>query len=139
MEIKGTLKKVCPTEEIQGKNGTFNKRTIVIDCSSVDEVTGEVRENFIALETGGRFCADYDPYVDHVGEKVTVRFGISGRCYESNGQEKYINTLRIISLTLDNPVSPYEKQHQTPNPAPQPAPAPKPDYNQTQRGDGLPF
>lgn len=139
MEIKGTLKKVCPIEDIQGKNGTFQKRIIVVDCSSVDEVTGEVRENILGFETGGRFVNDYDRYVGMEGRPVTVRFGISGRSYDSNGVTKYITTLRLIGLVMPDAVP----ANNTPSPQPtaaaaQPAPA-KPDFNQPQQGDGLPF
>lgn len=141
MEIKGTLKKICPVEVIQGKNGEFSKRTIVVDCSSVDEVTGEIRENIIAFETSGRFCNDYDVYADHVGQKVTVRFGISGRCVTNgDGREKYYNTLRIIGIALDEPVVVRAPQTPAPalSPSPATAPAPKTDFNQPQP-DGLPF
>ena len=136
MEIKGTLKQVCPVENITGKSGnTFQKRVIVVDCSSVDEVTGEIRENVLAFETGGRFVNDYDRYVGMEGKPVTVRFGISGRSYESNGTTKYMTTLRLIGLVMPEaaPAAP------NPQPAPQPAPAPKTDFNQKQNGDGLPF
>lgn len=136
MEIKGTLKQVCPVENITGKSGnTFQKRVIVVDCSSVDEVTGEIRENILAFETGGRFVNDYDRYVGMEGKPVTVRFGISGRSYESNGVTKYMTTLRLIGLVMPEaaPATP------SPQPASQPAPAPKTDFNQPQGGDGLPF
>lgn len=131
MEIKGTLKQVCPVENIQGKSGnTFQKRVIVVDCSSVDEITGEIRENVLAFETGGRFVNDYDRYVGMEGKPVTVRFGISGRSYDSNGTTKYMTTLRLIGLVMPDAVPA--------NPNPQPAPAPKPDFNKPQP-DGLPF
>lgn len=129
MEIKGTLKRVCPVEEIQGKSGnTFQKRVIVVDCSSVDEITGEIRENILAFETGGRFVNDYDRYVGMEGKPVTVRFGISGRSYDSNGTTKYMTTLRLIGLVMPDavPAAP------SPQPAPQPAPS-KPQI------DPLPF
>lgn len=137
MEIKGTLKKVCPVEEIQGKNGTFQKRIIVVDCSSVDDITGEIRENILAFETGGRFVNDYDRYVNFEGSPVTVRFGISGRTYDSNGVTKYMTTLRLIGLAVPEaiPVAAQAPSHQ---PAPQPAPA-KRDFNQSQPDDQLPF
>lgn len=134
MELKGTLKQVCPIENIQGKSGnTFQKRIIVVDCSSVDEVTGEIRENILAFETGGRFVNDYDRYVGQEGKPVTVRFGISGRSYDSNGTTKYMTTLRLISLSM-----PDAAPVQAPA-APQPAQAQKPDFNQKQEGDDLPF
>lgn len=137
MEIKGTLKRVCPVENIQGKSGnTFQKRIIVVDCSSVDEITGEIRENILAFETSGRFVNDYDRYVGTEGKEVTVRFGISGRSWtNSDGTEKYMTTLRLIGLVMPDaiPAAP------SPQPAPQPAPQPKPDFNQTQQGDGFPF
>lgn len=134
MELKGTLKQVCPVENIQGKSGnTFQKRIIVVDCSSVDEVTGEIRENILAFETGGRFVNDYDRYVGQEGKPVTVRFGISGRSYmSSDGTEKYITTLRLISLSMPDSVPGMAPA------APQPAPAQKPNFNQPQN-DGLPF
>ena len=136
MEIKGTLKQVCPVENITGKSGnTFQKRVIVVDCSSVDEVTGEIRENILAFETGGRFVNDYDRYVGMEGKPVAVRFGISGRSYESNGVTKYMTTLRLIGLVVPDAVPAVPN----PQPAPQPAPAPKTDFNQKQNGDGLPF
>ena len=132
MEIKGTLKKVCPVEDIQGKNGTFQKRVIVVDCSSVDEVTGEIRENILAFETSGRFVNDYDRYVGMEGKSVTVRFGISGRSWTNNdGTEKYITTLRLIGLVMPDAIP------AAPSPAPQPED--KPDFNLPQKGDGLPF
>ena len=134
MELKGTLKQVCPIENIQGKSGnTFQKRIIVVDCSSVDEVTGEIRENILAFETGGRFVNDYDRYVGHEGKPVTVRFGISGRSYDSNGTTKYMTTLRLISLSMPDAIP-----VQAPV-APQSAQAQKPDFNQMQKGDGLLF
>lgn len=134
MELKGTLKQVCPIENIQSKSGnTFQKRIIVVDCSSVDEVTGEIRENTLAFETSGRFVNDYDRYVGMEGKPVTVRFGISGRGYMSSyGTEKYITTLRLISLSM-----PDSDPEMAPA-APQPAPAQKPDFNQPQN-DELPF
>lgn len=133
MELKGTLKKVCPIENIQGKSGnTFQKRIIVVDCSSVDEVTGEIRENILAFETGGRFVNDYDRYVGMEGQPVTVRFGISGRSYDSNGTTKYMTTLRLISLAVPDAVV-----AQAPA-APQPAQVQKPDFNKPQNDD-LPF
>lgn len=134
MEIKGTLKQVCPVETIQGKSGnTFQKRVIVVDCSSVDEITGEIRENILPFETGGRFVNDYDRYVGMEGKPVTVRFGISGRSYESNGVTKYMTTLRLIGLVMPDAVP------ATPNLQPAPQPEAKPDFNQSQPGDGLPF
>ncbi len=135
MELKGRLKQVCPIENIQGKSGnTFQKRIIVVDCSSVDEVTGEIRENILAFETGGRFVNDYDRYVGMEGKPVTVRFGISGRSYmSSDGTEKYITTLRLISLSMPDSVPEMAPA------APQPTPAQKPDFNQKQKGDDLPF
>lgn len=135
MEIKGTLKKVCPVEDIQGKNGTFQKRVVVVDCSSIDNVTGEIRENILAFESSGRFVNDYDRYVGMEGKPVTVRFGISGRVWtNSDGTDKYMTTLRLIGLVMPDaiPAGP------NPQPAPQPAPEAKPDFNQPQP-DGLPF
>lgn len=129
MEIKGTLKQVCPVEEIQGKNGTFQKRIVVVDCSSVDEITGEIRENILAFETGGRFVNDYDRYVGNEGKKVTVRFGISGRSYDSNGVTKYITTLRLISLDMPDAV-PAQAAQQVPQSA---------TASQEKKGDDLLF
>lgn len=136
MEIKGTLKRVCPVENIQGKSGnTFQKRIIVVDCSSVDEITGEIRENILAFETGGRFVNDYDRYVGMEGKPVTVRFGISGRSYDSNGTTKYMTTLRLIGLVIPDAIPAAT----SPQPTQQPAPAPKPDFNKPQPDDQLPF
>ena len=127
MEIKGTLKHVCPVEEIQGKNGTFQKRVIVVDCSSVDEITGEIRENILAFETGGRFVNDYDGYEAYEGKPVTVCFGISGRTYDSNGVTKYMTTLRLIRLVLPEGIPES------------PAPQQEANSNQPKKGDDLPF
>jgi len=100
LELKGLLKQLTPTETIQLRNGnSFLKRIVVLDCSYTDDF-GEDHNNVIGLEVGGARCAEFDQFIDYVGTRVSVSFGIQGRSYPNSlGETKYVVTLRCVGIT----------------------------------------
>ena len=101
--MTGKIYKIMPTETIVSKKDStksFQKRTIVLDCTRFDQYTGERGfDNYPSFEFSGDKCAELDNY--QVGQIVTITFDLQGNKYtDSNGKEKYYTSIRGFKIEL---------------------------------------
>lgn len=146
MEIKGKLKEITKIEQIPTKAGkTFEKRNLILDCSRMDEWTGDVYTNILCFDIAPSKVHDFDAYLPFVGQSVTVRFAINGRETENGmGEKRYFTTLRCIGVDCDGAVATAPvAQPQVQQPAPAQPQVAKQDPNlafATQQNESeLPF
>lgn len=106
--ILGTVLEIGNTIEIPTKSGSkFYKRMLVVDASTYDTFTGEKRENYPSFQFLQRHTEDLNNV--KVGDKVAVKFFVSGRKYEKDGETRFFN--EVVGYAV-------EKQENTQN-APQ--------------------
>ena len=78
--MTGKIHVIMPTEtivSIKDKNKSFQKRTIVLDCTRFDQYTGERGfENYPSFDFSGDKCQELDNY--QVGQIVTNIFDLQG-------------------------------------------------------------
>lgn len=98
MEVIGTIYKKCITEEKATKNGTMQKRVLVLMQKTYDKHTGEERINYPALEFSGTKCAELDNF--SLGQRVKVHFDLSGSLYKdkNTGEEKNFTAIRAYRV-----------------------------------------
>lgn len=131
MEIQGKLKKIGDIENIPTKSGnTFQKRNIILDCSRMDEWTGDVYTNILSFEVPQARVAEYDQYKVYEGSVVKIRFALNGReVVNGMGEAKYYITARCLELfpqqvqvqqTPQTSVPQAQQPVQPANPTPQP-------------------
>lgn len=101
--MTGKIHAIMPTETIVSKKDpskSFQKRTMVLDCTRFDPYTGERGfDNFPSFEFSGDKCAELDNY--KVGQIVTLSFDLQGNKYtDSNGKEKYFTSIRGFKIEL---------------------------------------
>lgn len=127
-------------------NGNFTKQSIVLDCTTYDQYTGDPRSNFPKFEfNGDRGLAEIAKV--SVGDIVTVSFVLKGRYYENRAGEEvngtYVQGYKIELVEQKSATA----QAPAPSPAPAPAPmshsgVPAPAQSATapaEEADGLPF
>lgn len=117
----GVVLAVGQPQQLTSKGGkTFTKRSLYLDCTSHDGITGERSqyENKILFD----FMESKMSLLDNiqVGQVVTVSFDLQGsEITEPNGQVKYFVHVRPYKIDV--------RQVQQPNNQPQP---PQPQYQQ---------
>lgn len=157
LEIIGKLKRITEIENVLTKNGnTFAKRNVILDCSRVDEWTGDVYTNILCFEIPPAKVNDYDKYKSLEGSVVKIRFALNGReNVNGMGESKYFITARCIELVPQQPVQQYTEQpvqqvqqqvqqpmQQQPmqqQPAQPAQPMQQQDFMTKQKADDLPF
>ena len=100
LEITGKLLEVSKIEQLLTKSGnTFEKRQIILDCSRIDDWTGDVYKNVLCFEIAPSKVHDYDNMESLVGQTIKVKFAINGRdIVNGMGEKKYFTTLRLIGI-----------------------------------------
>ena len=157
LEIIGKLKRITEIENVLTKSGnTFAKRNVILDCSRVDEWTGDVYTNILCFEIPPAKVNDYDKYKHLEGNVVKVRFALNGReNVNGMGESKFFITARCIELVPQQPVQQYTEQpvqqvqqqvqqpmQQQPmqqQPAQPAQPMQQQDFMTKQKADDLPF
>ena len=156
LEIIGKLKRITEIENVLTKSGnTFAKRNVILDCSRVDEWTGDVYTNILCFEIPPAKVNDYDKYKSLEGSVVKVRFALNGReNVNGMGESKFFITARCIELVPQQPVQQYTEQpvqqvqqvqqpvQQQPmqqQPAQPAQPMQQQDFMTKQKADDLPF
>lgn len=157
LEIIGKLKRITEIENVLTKSGnTFAKRNVILDCSRVDEWTGDVYTNILCFEIPPAKVNDYDKYKSLEGSVVKIRFALNGReNVNGMGESKYFITARCIELVPQQPVQQYTEQpvqqvqqqvqqpmQQQPmqqQPAQPAQPMQQQDFMTKQKADDLPF
>ena len=139
-EIIGTVFKIGATENVQTKNGLFQRRSITLIQRRFDQSTGqEFEPNYPTLDFTQRGCAELDRY--KYGDKVRIRFDVSGVKYndKQTNEEKFFNSLRgfrIEPFVAQQPQQPVTQ----PQYPPQGGYSPQGGYPpQGQGNDNLPY
>ena len=139
--VTGTIKVIGQTVNVSKSGKEFLKRELVLDCSRYNPDDGTKIENYVQLSFTQKHCDDLNGF--SIGEKVEVKFRLTGREY----QGKYFND--VIGFGIERvdggqgaqaPSAPQAPAAPAPAPAPQAAPAaaPVPPQNNAQ-DDALPF
>lgn len=89
--IVGKLEVIGQPVPIQGKNGTFYKRDVVLDCSFYNRESGEKYDNHPIFEFVGEKTGILNTL--QVGMKVTLSFVVQGNSTEKDGQKSYFSKL----------------------------------------------
>lgn len=112
--IVGKLEVIGQPVPIQGRNGTFYKRDVVLDCSWYSRENGEKYDNHPIFE----FVGDQVniPAMYQVGMKVTISFVIQGNSSDKDGQRSYFNKLVGKNVV---PYQPYQQGQGGPTNYPQ--------------------
>lgn len=100
LEITGKLLEVSKIEQLLTKSGnTFEKRQIILDCSRIDDWTGDIYKNVLCFEIAPSKVHDYDNMESLVGQTIKVKFALNGRYIVNGmGENKYFTTLRLIGI-----------------------------------------
>ena len=147
--MTGAVHSVSQLLQVPTQTGKpFEKRELVLNCSSYNSQTGEPIENYIKFE----FVGDKMSLLDglQVGQRVVVSFSLQGRSYtnRSTNQTDYFTSIR--GYKIDQPqtkVASQPGEYRQPQAPPQPvypqqAPQqPYPTYhpNPQPQDNGLPF
>lgn len=129
--IIGRVLLVGPIEEIPTRNGgqSFQKRSLVLDCSRFDQFTGQKYENYPQIEFASKNVSLLDGLIE--GEIVEVSFALQGRSYTKDGTTRFFTSIVGYNVEARNTTQEQPVAQQ----APQSAPAPQPDP----QNDDLPF
>ena len=91
--IIGRLESLSPEEIINTKSGTqLVKRTIVLDCSTRNNETGETYDNPVQLEFVGKAATALAGF--SVGREVRVAFSLRGNRWQKDGKERIFTSIR---------------------------------------------
>lgn len=118
-QMRGRVYQVLAPET----NGNFTKQSLVLDCTTYDQYTGEPRSNFPKFDfNGDRGLAEIAKV--SVGDIVAVSFVLKGRYYTNRAGDE-VNGTNVQGYKID-----LAEQKNAPIPAPsaQSAPAPVPAY-----------
>lgn len=105
-------------------NGNFTKQSLVLDCMTYDQYTGEPRSNFPKFEFNGERGLGEIAKVG-VGDIVTVSFVVKGRYYKNRADEE-VNGTHVQGYKIELV---EQKSAPAPGPVPASAPAPTPFAN----------
>lgn len=118
-------------------NGNFTKQSIVLDCTTYDQYTGEPRPNFPKIEFNGSKMVDVITDLElQVGDIVVVSFVLKGRYYTNRAGEE-VNATYVQGYKIE-PVEQKSAPAPAQAPAPSPAPAPAHVGPMPQSGNQLP-
>lgn len=107
-EIIGNVYKVGTPTTIMTKSGnTIKRRSLTLEQKRYDPNTGEeFSPNYPTLEFSGNACDSLNNF--HQGDRVRVRFDITGVKYDKDGEERYLTILR--GFRVESYVSPFQSQ-----------------------------
>ena len=146
--MTGAVHSVSQILQVPTQSGKpFEKRELVLNCSSYNSQTGEPIENFIKFEFTGDQMALLDSL--QVGQRIVVSFSLQGRSYTNRqGHTDYFTSIRGYKIEqpqtkVASQPGEYRQPQAPPQPVyPQQAPQqPYPTYhpNQQPQDNGLPF
>ena len=93
--MTGAVHSVSQILQVPTQSGKpFEKRELVLNCSSYNSQTGEPIENYIKFEFTGDKMALLDSL--QVGQRIVVSFSLQGRSYtnKSTGHTDYFTSIR---------------------------------------------
>lgn len=100
-QIIGKVEIIGNPTPIEGKNGTFYKRDVVLDCSFYNRDNGDKYDNHPIFEfVGDRVNI---PGQFQVGQKVVIQFVVQGNMSDKDGQTSYFNKLVGRSMMFYQP------------------------------------
>ena len=147
--MTGAVHSVSQLLQVPTQTGKpFEKRELVLNCSSYNSQTGEPIENYIKFE----FVGDKMGLLDNlqVGQRVVVSFSLQGRSYtiRSTGHTDYFTSIRGYKIEQPQTrVASQPGEYRQPQAPPQPVypqQAPQQPYstyypNPQPQDNGVPF
>lgn len=133
--MTGAVHSVSQILQVPTQSGKpFEKRELVLNCSSYNSQTGEPIENYIKFE----FVGDKMSLLDNlqVGQRVVVSFSLQGRSYTklSTGQIDYFTSIRGYKIEQPQTrVASQPGEYRQPQAPPQPVYPQQPAYQATQQ------
>lgn len=103
LTVIGKIQEIGNIESIPYANKVFQKRTLVLDASRFNPLTGEQYENYPKFEVSGSHVNDLNNF--QVGQLVTVTFALNGRKTEKDGQVSYFTNIQAYKI------EPYRSQN----------------------------
>ena len=147
--MTGAVHSVSQLLQVPTQTGKqFEKRELVLNCSSYNSQTGEPIENYIKFEFTGDKMALLDSL--QVGQRIVVSFSLQGRSYtnRSTNHTDYFTSIRGYKIEQpQTKVASQPGEYRQPQAPPQPVypqQAPQQPYqiyhpNQQPQDNGLPF
>lgn len=133
--MTGAVHSVSQLLQVPTQTGKpFEKRELVLNCSSYNSQTGEPIENYIKFE----FVGDKMGLLDNlqVGQRVVVSFSLQGRSYtnRSTGHTDYFTSIRGYKIEQPQTrVTSQPGEYRQPQAPPQPVYPQQPAYQATQQ------
>ena len=133
--MTGAVHSVSQLLQVPTQTGKpFEKRELVLNCSSYNSQTGEPIENYIKFE----FVGDKMSLLDNlqVGQRVVVSFSLQGRSYtnRSTGHTDYFTSIRGYKIEQPQTrVASQPGEYRQPQAPPQPVYPQQPAYQATQQ------
>ena len=133
--MTGAVHSVSQILQVPTQTGKpFEKRELVLNCSSYNSQTGEPIENYIKFE----FVGDKMGLLDNlqVGQRVVVSFSLQGRSYtnRSTGHTDYFTSIRGYKIEQPQTrVASQPGEYRQPQAPPQPVYPQQPAYQATQQ------
>ena len=132
--MTGAVHSVSQILQVPTQSGKpFEKRELVLNCSSYNSQTGEPIENYIKFE----FMGDKMGLLDNlqVGQRVVVSFSLQGRSYTNRqGHTDYFTSIRGYKIEQPQTrVASQPGEYRQPQAPPQPVYPQQPDYQATQQ------
>lgn len=132
--MTGAVHSVSQILQVPTQNGkTFEKRELVLNCSSYNSQTGEPIENYIKFEFVGEKMSLLDSL--QVGQRIVVSFSLQGRSYtnRNTGHTDYFTSIRGYKIEQPQTrVTTQPGDYRQPQAPPQPV-YPQQDYQQPQQ------
>lgn len=94
--IVGKIFEIGNIESIPFRDTVFQKRTLVLDVSRYNPMTGEKYENYPKFEISGKHVNDLDGF--QPGQFVTVSFVLNGRKSEKDGIINYFTSIQAYKI-----------------------------------------
>lgn len=143
--MTGAVHSVSQVLQVPTQSGKpFEKRELVLNCSSYNSQTGEPIENFIKFEFMGEKMSLLDSL--QIGQRIVVSFALQGRSYtnRNTGVTDYFTSIRGYKIEQPQTrVATQPGEYRQPQAPPQPVyaqQAPQQPYQQPYPQDnGLPF
>ena len=143
--MTGAVHSVSQVLQVPTQSGKpFEKRELVLNCSSYNSQTGEPIENFIKFEFMGEKMSLLDSL--QIGQRIVVSFALQGRSYtnRNTGVTDYFTSIRGYKIEQPQTrVATQPGEYRQPQAPPQPVYAqPYPQQASQQpypQDNGLPF
>ena len=133
--MTGAVHSVSQILQVPTQTGKpFEKRELVLNCSSYNSQTGELIENYIKFE----FVGDKMSLLDNlqVGQRIVVSFSLQVRSYtnRSTGHTDYFTSIRGYKIEQPQTrVASQPGEYRQPQAPPQPVYPQQPAYQATQQ------